>query len=91
MHSWLGHIEFAQAARRHRVGGACVLAVIADPVVVLNVPDTKDRDGRIVFLVDDATGRALAVMAVATERGLLVIHAMDLRPKRRRYYEEGAR
>lgn len=91
MHNWLRHIEFAQSARRHRVGRGRVLAVIADPVVVLNVPDTQERAGRIVFLGDDATGRALEVMAVATERGLLVIHAMDLRPKWRRHYEEGMR
>ena len=38
---------------------------------------------------DDATGRALEVMAVRTERGLLVIQAMDLRTKWRALYEEG--
>lgn len=37
---------------------------------------------------DDATGRALEVMAGRTDRGLLVIHAMDLRPKWRALYEE---
>lgn len=88
MHNWTKVVEFAQSARRHRIGRGRVLEVLADPVVVLNVPDARGRQGRIVFLGDDATGRALEVMAVATERGLLVIHAMDLRPKWRRYYEE---
>lgn len=55
MHNWRGRVEFAQSARRHRIG------------------------------------RGRVVMAVATERGLLVIHAMDLRSKWRRYYEEGLR
>ena len=88
MHNWTKVVEFAQSARRHRIGRGRVLEVLADPVVVLNVPDARGRQGHIVFLGDDATGRALEVMAVATERGLLVIHAMDLRPKWRRYYEE---
>lgn len=30
---------------------------------------------------DDESGRRLEVMAVRTDRGLLVMHAMDLRPK----------
>lgn len=91
MHNWTEVVEFAQSARRHRIGRGRVLEVLADPVVVLNVPDARGRQGRIVFLGDDATGRALEVMAVATERGLLVIHAMDLRRKWRRHYEEAWR
>ena len=91
MHNWTEVVEFAQSARRHRIGRGRVLEVLADPVVVLNVPDARGRQGRIVFLGDDATGRALEVMAVATERGLLDIQAMDLRPKWRRYYEEACR
>lgn len=63
--------------------------VIADAVVEITLPAAGDRDERLVFLGDDATGRALEVMAVRTERGLLVIHAMDLRPKWRALYEEG--
>ena len=45
----------------------------------------------MVFLGDDESGRALEVMAVRTDRGLLVIHAMDLRPKWRQLNEEGKR
>lgn len=71
------------------MGRALVRQVIADPVVLITLPAENDLDGRLVFLGDDATGRALEVMAVPTERGLLVIHAMDLRPKWRPLYEEG--
>lgn len=88
MHNWQGHVEFAQSARRHRVGRARVLAVLADPFVVLELPGGGSGDDRIVFLGDDASGRALEVMAVRISRGLLVIHAMDLRPKWRIHYDE---
>ena len=91
MQNWWGHVEFAQSARRHRIGQGRVLAVLADPVVVLVLPDSGGGDDRIVFLGDDRSGRAVEVMAVATERGLLVIHAMDLRRKWRRHYEEARR
>jgi hypothetical protein len=63
--------------------------VIADPTVEITLPAEGDLDERLVFLGDDATGRTLEVMAVRVERGLLVIHAMDLRPKWRALYEEG--
>lgn len=82
-------IEFAQSARKHRIGRARVRQVIDDPVVAITLSAESDLDERLVFLGDDATGRALEVMAVRIERGLLVIHAMDLRPKWRPLYEEG--
>jgi hypothetical protein len=44
---------------------------------------------RLVFLGDDAKGTALEVMAVELEDGsLLVIHAMPLRDRYRKQYEE---
>jgi hypothetical protein len=44
---------------------------------------------RLVYLGDDAGERALEVMAVELPGGeLLVIHAMPLRAKYRRQYEE---
>lgn len=63
--------------------------MIADPVVEIALPAEGEGDERLVFLGDDSTGRALEVMAVRTDRGLLIIHAMDLRPKWRALYEEG--
>jgi hypothetical protein len=82
-------IEFTQSARKHRIGRARVRQVLADPVVEAILPAGGDKQERLVFLGDDASGRALEVMAVRTDRGLLVIHAMDLRLKWRHLYEEG--
>jgi len=84
-------IVFAQSARRHRVGRAQARHVIANPVVEISVPGEEGRDDRLVYLGDDATGRALEVMAVPITAGILVIHVMDLRPKWRPLYEEGKR
>jgi len=82
-------VEFAQSARRHRIGRARALHVIANAAVEITVAGPSGQDDRRVFLGDDATGRALEVMAVPTKTGLLVIHVMDLRTKWRPLYEEG--
>jgi hypothetical protein len=84
-------IEFARSARRHRIGRARALHVIANPVVEVIVAGEEGQEDRLVYLGDDATGRALEVMAVPIEAGILVIHVMDLRPKWRPLYEEGKR
>jgi len=81
-------IEFAQSARKHRIGRARVRQVLADPVAQAVLPAAAGRQERLVFVGDDESGRALEVMAVRTDGGLLVIHAMDLRPKWRTLYEE---
>ena len=81
-------IEFTQSARKHRVGRARVRRVMANPVAQAVLPAEQGRQARLVFVGDDESGRALEVMAVRTDRGLLVIHAMDLRPKWRALYEE---
>ena len=49
------------------------------------LPAEQGRQARLVFVGDDESGRALVVR---TDGGLLVIHAMDLRPKWRTLYEE---
>lgn len=84
-------IEFTQSARKHRIGRARVRQVLMDPVVEVVLPAESGLQERLVFLGDDESGRALEVMAVRTDRGVLVIHAMDLRPKWRQLYEEGKR
>lgn len=84
-------IEFTQSARKHRIGRARVRQVLMDPVVEAVLPAESGLQERLVFLGDDESGRALEVMAVRTDRGVLVIHAMDLRPKWRQLYEEGKR
>jgi len=84
-------IKCTQPARKHRIGRARVRPVLADPVAEAVLPSESGLQERLVFLGDDESGRALEVMAVRTNRGLLVIHAMDLRPKWRHLYEEGKR
>lgn len=84
-------VEFTQSARKHRIGRARVRQVLADPVAEATLAAGSDPQERLVFPGDDASGRALEVMAVRTDRGLLVIHAMDLRPKWRHLFEEGKR
>lgn len=84
-------IEFTQSARKHRIGRARVRQVPVDPVAEAVLPAESGLQERLVFLGDDESGRALDVLAVRTDRGLLVIHAMDLRPKWRQLYEEGKR
>jgi len=84
-------VEFAQSARKHRIGRARALYVIRNPVVTATVPGEEGRDDRFVYLGDDSIGRALEVMAVPIMAGILVIHVMDLRPKWRPLYEEGRR
>jgi hypothetical protein len=84
-------IEFTQSARKHRIGRDRVRQVVANPLVEAVMPGGDGLQDRRVFVGDDDSGRALEVMAVQTENGLLVIHAMDLRPKWRALYEEGKR
>lgn len=80
-------IEFAQSARRHRVGRARARQAMASALVMAVIPDELGRQERIVFLGRDDSGRLLEVMAVPIEGGLLVIHVMDLRPKWRGRYQ----
>lgn len=65
--------------------------VMADPVTVVRLEEDEAPRVRVLFLGDDASGRALEVIAVEDVDRLVVIHAMDLRPKFRRLYEEGKR
>jgi hypothetical protein len=84
-------IEFARSARRHRIGRTRALYVIANPVVEVTVAGEDGQEDRLVYLGDDPRGRALEVMGVPIDGGILLIHVMDLRPKWRPLYEEGKR
>jgi hypothetical protein len=84
---------FARAATRHRVSKDSVRHVIANHRIHFEEPPPLGSPGprsmRLVYLGDDADGQPLEVMAIELPTGdLLVIHAMPLRAKYRRQYEE---
>jgi hypothetical protein len=90
------NVRFARSASRHRVSKESIQRVIAHYVIRFEEPPPAGREGvpdtRLVFLGDDAEGKALEVMAVELPKGgLLVIHAMRLRNKYRQRYEEAKR
>lgn len=86
-------LKWARAATKHRISRErsryviehCGLRFEEEPPA--DAPAGASR--RLVFLGDDAKGTALEVMAVELEDGsLLVIHAMPLRDRYRKQYEE---
>jgi hypothetical protein len=88
-----GKVRFARAATRHRITKDSIRHVVANHRVHFEETPPTGRPGsrstRLVYLGEDAQGRALEVMAVEVLDGdLLVIHAMPLRAKYRRQYEE---
>jgi hypothetical protein len=88
------NVRFARSATSYRISKDRIRHVIANYRVRFDEspPDTEGaraRSTRVVYLGDDDHGRALEVMAV-TGKGdeLLVIHAMELRDKYRKRYED---
>jgi hypothetical protein len=86
-------VRFARAATRHRVSKDRIRHVIANYRVRFEEPPPAGREGvpdtRLVFLGEDPQGEPLEVMDIQLPNGgLLVIHAMSLRNKYRRGYEE---
>jgi hypothetical protein len=87
-------VRFARSATRHRISKDSVRHVIASYRVRFEQPPparewARARATRIVYLGDDDHGKALEVMAIEGERGeLLVIHAMELRDRYRKRYED---
>ncbi|MHB1163963.1 MAG: hypothetical protein ACYC3K_01850 [Candidatus Nanopelagicales bacterium] len=63
--------------------------MLATPLVIDRIVEEQDPRVRLLILGDDDTGRALEVIAVEEDEVLVVIHAMDLRPKFRALCEEG--
>ena len=82
-------VEFTQSARQHKIGRARVLEVLANPVVVDRIEETESPTVRLLVLGSDRSGRVLEVVVVEEGDMLVVIHAMDIRPKFRALYEEG--
>jgi hypothetical protein len=88
------NVRFARSATRHRISKDRIRHVIANYRVRFEEPppDTEGaraRSTRVVYLGDDDRRRALEVMAVeGKDDELLVIHAMELRGKYRKRYED---
>jgi hypothetical protein len=89
-------VRFARSATKHRVSKDSIRHVIAYDSVRFEEPppagSPASRSTRIVYLGDDEYGQVLEVMAVAGEHGeQFVIHAMPLRERYRKHYEETRR
>lgn len=82
-------MAFTQSARKHKIGRARVLHVLANPVVVDRIEESGSPRVRLLILGADHTGRVIEVVAVQEDDMLVVIHAMDIRLKFRALYEEG--
>jgi hypothetical protein len=83
-------IRWARSATRHGVSRQRSGHVVRVAATVLRQPapaESPAQDDRLVYLGADQDGTLLEVMAVETDRGLLVIHAMPIRAKYRRYLE----
>jgi hypothetical protein len=87
-------VRFARSATRHRISKDRIRYVIGNYRVRFEQPppDTERARAvstRVVYLGDDGQGRALEVMAVEGKNDeLLVIHALELRDKYRKRYED---
>lgn len=82
-------VAFTQSARKHKIGRARVLHVLANPVVVDRIEESGSPRVRLLIPGADHTGRVIEVVAVQEDDMLVVIHAMDIRLKFRALYEEG--
>lgn len=87
------NLKWARAATKHRISRERSRYVIEHCGLRFEQEPPADAPAgaspRLVFLGDDAEGIALEVMAVELEDGsLLVIHAMPLRDRYRKQYEE---
>jgi hypothetical protein len=87
------NLRWARAATKHRISRDRSSYVIEHCGLRFEQGPPDDAQAgtsmRIVFLGEDAKGAALEVMAVELDDGsLLVIHAMPLRNRYRKQYEE---
>lgn len=89
-------LRWARSATKHRIARERSRHVIEHARLRFEQPPPTDApaeaESRLVYLGDDAHGVALEVMAVELANGsLLVIHAMPLRDRYRKQYEEAKR
>lgn len=82
--------SWARSATKHRISHERASYVIENCEIYFEFEDPDGREPRLLFLGDDAAGKALEVIAVRLE-GLRVIHAMHLRARHRQGYERAMR
>lgn len=82
-------ITWARSATKHGISRERSAHVVrtADTIIRQPAPDASPAaDERLVFLGPDETGTVLEVVAIEMpQRGLLIIHAMPMRPKYSEY------
>jgi hypothetical protein len=83
-------ISWAQSATKHGISRERSGHVARTAEAIISEPPPEDsplEDDRIVFLGPDPNGVMLEVMALETDQGLLIIHAMKLRRKYRPFLQ----
>lgn len=86
-------IRWARSATKHRISKRRIRHALEHCWVLLKEDPPPGQSSakatRLVFLGDDPTGVVLEIIAVETDHeNLMVIHAMELRPRYRNTYEE---
>jgi hypothetical protein len=86
-------LRWARSATKHRISRSRIRHALEHCWAILEQDpppgSPNPRPTRLVFLGEDSAGVALEVIAVRTNlANLVVIHAMELRPRYRRTYEE---
>jgi hypothetical protein len=81
-------IRHARSATRHRISRRQSAYVARHPQATFVVPaPAASPQERIVFLGADEDGTVIEVMAVQSDRGLVIIHAMAIRDRYRPYLQ----
>ena len=86
-------LRWARSATKHRISKKRIRDALEQCLAILeqDPPDRSRSEAelRLVFLGEDSAGVPLEVIAVETDgESLMVIHAMELRPRYRNTYEE---
>ena len=86
-------LRWTRSATKHRISKIRIRHVLENCLLILKEAppsaNSSSKADRLVFLGEDRRGTALEVIAVETDHGnLLVIHAMEQRPRYRGTYQE---
>lgn len=78
-------IKFTQSARKHRIGKAHALFVIAQYSPDINIGEGQDGEDQMIWIGEDDRGLELEITAIVLAEYLLVTHVMptDLRKRRK--------